>query len=112
MSDPFPQEIEQAASPQLAPHSREAEEAVIGSVLINPESYYDVADFLTAEDFHIHRLRWIWEAFTSLHEQRAPIDMLTVTEELDKVGHLADVGGPAYLTSLVKNVPTSLHAAA
>ncbi len=112
MSDAFPQQIEQASSPQLAPHSREAEEAVIGSVLINPEAYYDVADFLTAEDFHIHRLRWIWEAFTSLHEQRIPIDMLTVTDELDRLSHLAEIGGPAFLTTLLNNVPTSLHAEA
>ena len=94
------------------PHSREAEEAVIGSVLINPEAYYDVAQFLGGEDFHIHRLRWIWDAFTHLHEQRIPIDMLTVTEELDKQGHLAEVGGPAYLTQLLNNTPTSLHAEA
>ncbi len=112
MSDLFPQEIEQASSPQVAPHSREAEEAVVGSVLINPEAYYDVADFLTADDFHIHRLRWIWEAFTALHEQRTPVDMLTVTEELDKQDRLAEVGGPAFLTTLVNNVPTSLHAEA
>ncbi|MCW5876755.1 MAG: replicative DNA helicase [Anaerolineales bacterium] len=112
MSDFFPQETEQVPSPQLVPHSREAEEAVIGSVLINPEAYYDVADFLNAEDFHIHRLRWVWEAFTALHEQRTPVDMLTVTEELDKQGRLAEVGGPAYLTSLVNNVPTSMHAEA
>lgn len=111
MTDLFPQ-LEQTPQPQIAPHSREAEEAVIGSVLINPEAYYDVADFLTAEDFHIHRLRWIWEAFTSLHENRTPVDLLTVTEELDHQGRLAEVGGPAYLTSLVNNVPTSLHAEA
>ncbi|MBX3049620.1 MAG: replicative DNA helicase [Anaerolineales bacterium] len=112
MSDLFPQEAEQAPSPQLVPHSRETEEAVIGSVLINPEAYYDVAGFLTGDDFHIHRLRWIWEAFTALHEQRIPVDMLTVTEELDKQGRLAEVGGPAYLTSLVNNVPSSMHAEA
>ncbi len=112
MSDLFPQEAEQAPSPQLVPHSRETEEAVIGSVLINPEAYYDVAGFLTGDDFHIHRLRWIWEAFSALHEQRIPVDMLTVTEELDKQGRLAEVGGPAYLTSLVNNVPSSMHAEA
>ncbi len=112
MSDPFPQQLEQASSPQIVPHSREAEEAVIGAVLINPEAYYDVADFLTGDDFHIHRLRWIWEAFTHLHEQRTPIDLLTVTEELDKQSHLAEIGGPAYLTALLNNVPTSLHAEA
>ena len=96
----------------LVPQSREAEEAVIGAVLINPEAYYDVAQFLHAEDFYIHRHRWIWEAFTHLQERRAPIDFLTVTQELDQQGQLAEVGGPAYLTALISNVPSSLHAEA
>jgi replicative DNA helicase len=100
------------AAPTAVPHSREAEEAVVGAVLINPEVYYDVAQFLAADDFYIHRHRWIWEAFTSLHEQRIPIDMLTITEELDRKGQLAEIGGPAFLTSLVNQVPTSLHAEA
>jgi replicative DNA helicase len=113
MTDTFRPDLEQASSaPQIVPHSREAEEAVIGSVLINPEAYYDVAQFLTGEDFHIHRLRWIWETFTRLHEQRTPIDLLTVTEDLDKQGQLAEIGGPAYLTQLLNNTPTSLHAEA
>jgi len=100
------------AAPTAVPHSREAEEAVVGAVLINPEVYYDVAQFLAADDFYIHRHRWIWEAFTSLHEQRIPIDMLTLAEELDRKGQLAEIGGPAFLTSLVNQVPTSLHAEA
>src|SRR4030066_233238 len=74
-----------APSPQVVPHSREAEEAVIGSVLINPDAYYDVAQFLQGEDFYIHRHRWIWQAFTRLHEQRPPVDFLTVAEELDQM---------------------------
>ena len=81
------------------PHSREAEEAVLGAVLINPEAYYDVASFLRADDFYIHRHRWIWECFTRLHERRIPVDLLTVTEELEQQGQLAEVGGPAYLTA-------------
>ncbi|MGA1863969.1 MAG: replicative DNA helicase, partial [bacterium] len=96
--------------PQVVPHSREAEEAVLGAILINPEAYYDVAQFLNKDDFYIHRHQWVWEAFTRLHERRTPIDFLTVTEELDQTGHLAEVGGPAYLTALLNNVPTSLHA--
>ena len=88
------------ATPSV-PHSREAEEAVVGAVLINPEAYYDVAQFLQADDFYIHRHKWIWEAFTRLHEQRTPIDMLTVSDELDRVGQLAELGGPAYLTTLI-----------
>jgi replicative DNA helicase len=104
--------LESTPAPQIIPHSREAEEAVIGSVLINPEAYYDVASYLRADDFYIHRHRWIWETFSRLHERRVPIDFLTVSQELDQQGQLAEVGGPAYLTALVNNVPTSLHAEA
>ena len=92
------------------PHNREAEEAVVGAVFINSEVYYDVAQFLSADDFYIHRHKWIWDAFTSLHEQRIPIDLLTVSDELDRRGQLSEVGGPAYLTSLVNQVPSSLNA--
>jgi len=109
---PFPYEDDRPAAPAAPsiPHSREAEEAVIGAVLINPDVYYDVAQFLSAEDFYIHRHKWIWEAFTRLHEQRTPIDLLTVSEELDRMGQLAELGGPAYLTTLINQVPTSLNA--
>jgi replicative DNA helicase len=105
-------EVSTSPGPQIVPHSREAEEAVIGAVLINPETYYDVAQFLRQEDFYIHRHRWIWQVFTRLHERRVPIDFLTVSEELDQLGQLAEIGGPAYLTALINNVPTSLHAEA
>ncbi len=98
--------------PQMVPHSREAEEAVVGSVLVNPETYYDVAQFLLPDDFYIHRHRWIWETFTRLHERRQPIDLLTVSQELDQQGQLSEVGGLAYLSSLIQNVPSSLHAEA
>jgi replicative DNA helicase len=101
---------ENTPAPQMVPHSREAEEAALGAVLINPEAYYDVASFLRAEDFYIHRNRWIWETFVQLHERRRAVDLLTVAEELDQRGQLAEVGGPAYLTALISNVPTSLHA--
>ncbi|HLF88836.1 MAG TPA: replicative DNA helicase [Anaerolineales bacterium] len=84
----------------------------MGSVLINPEAYYDIAHFLRADDFYIHRHRWIWEALVRLHERRMPVDFLTVTEELDQMGQLVEIGGPAYLTALINNVPTSLHAEA
>ncbi len=96
----------------MVPHSREAEEAVIGAVLINPEAYYDVAQFLTADDFYIHRNKWIWDTFVSLHDRNEAIDLVTVTEELDQKGHLADIGGAAYITKLINNVPSSLHAEA
>ena len=110
MSDyPPPQESISSTAP-TSPHSREAEEAVVGAVLINPEAYYDVAQFLKPDDFYIHRHRWIWSAFTRLHESRTPIDLLTVADELERAGQLEELGGPAFLTSLVNQVPTSLNA--
>lgn len=85
---------------------------MVGAVLINPEVYYDVAQFLQADDFYIHRHRWIWEAYTSLHEQRIPVDLLTLSEELERKGQLSEIGGRPFLTALVNQVPTSLNAAA
>lgn len=112
MTDLSVTEVSASPGPQVVPHSREAEEAVIGAILINPEAYYDVAQFLLADDFYIHRHRWIFEAFTRLNEKRTPIDFLTVSEELDQMEQLSEIGGPAYLTALINNVPTSLHAEA
>jgi replicative DNA helicase len=94
------------------PHQREAEEAVLGSVLLNAEVYFEIAHLLTPDDFFLHRNRWIWEAFTRLQEQRLPIDILTVSEELERQDRLSEAGGPAYLTALINNVPTTLHAVA
>ncbi len=97
---------------QGQPHDRDAEEAVLGSVLINPDAYFDISQFLSPDDFYIVRNRWIWEAFTHLHERRTPIDLLTVTKELEQQGQLFEVGGSAYLMSLINLTPSSLHAEA
>lgn len=91
------------------PYSREAEEAVIGCVLINPNCLYDLS-FLQPADFYVHRLRWIWEAFRRMDARHAPIDLLTVADELERAGQLSEMGGPAFLTSLINIVPTSLNA--
>jgi len=112
MEDYFrPEEISNS-SIQTQPHNRQAEEAVLGSVLINPESYYDVGQILDADNFYIIRNRWIWEVFTYLHENRIPIDNLTLTEELDSRGKLEEIGGQAYLMMLVNQTPSSLNAQA
>jgi replicative DNA helicase len=112
-SPPSPAETSSESRPlQTIPHVREAEEAVLGAVLVNPEVYYDVAQFLSADDFFLHRNRWIWESFHSLTEKRLPIDILTVSEDLESKSQLEESGGTAYLASLIANVPTSLHAEA
>ena len=112
MANPLPPEETAQPSTTAIPHNREAEEAVVGAVLINPEAYLDLAQFLQPDDFYIVRHRWIWEAFARLHEKRVPLDFLTISEELQSAGQLAEIGGPAYLTALLNQVPTSLHAEA
>jgi replicative DNA helicase len=94
---------------QSQPNSREAEEAVLGSILINPESYYDVAEVLHDDDFYIIRNQWVWSSFVRLNEKRVPIDILTVSEDLQNHNQLSDIGGQSYLISLVNQTPTSLH---
>jgi len=93
-------------------YSLEAEEAVLGCVLINPEAYFEIAHFLKPDDFHLHKHRWIWDAFVRLHDQRLPVDLLTVSEDLQRRHQLEEAGGTAYLTHLINTVPTSLHAEA
>ncbi len=112
MTDQIPTAENRIQELKVQPHSREAEEAVLGAVLINPESYYDLANFLMADDFFIVRNRWVWEAFNHLHEKRLPMDFITVCEELDRQGHLDEVGGQAYVMTLINQTPTSLHAEA
>ena len=112
MQDYFePQETTSSAI-QSQPHNRQAEEAVLGSVLINPESFFDVAQILEADYFYIIRNRWIWDVFTFLHENRVPIDILTLSEELENRGQLEEIGGQAYLMMLINQTPSSLNAAA
>jgi len=94
---------------QLAPHSVEAEEAVLGSILLNAEALFEVISFLKPEDFFIVRHSWVWEAILRLHERRDPIDYLTVASELEQTGQLLELGGAAYILSLVTRTPSSLN---
>jgi replicative DNA helicase len=93
-----------------APYSQEAEEAVIGSVLVNPAVFITIAAFLNADDFFLARHRTIWQAYFRLNERGEAIDYLTVGEELKHVGVLEDVGGHPYLIQLMNNTPTAIHA--
>ena len=93
-----------------APYSQESEEAVIGAVLTAPLAYLNIAAFLSAEDFFFVRHSYIWAAIGRLEQRGDPVDTVTVSEELQAHNQLEEVGGPAYLTQLVRNTPTSAHA--
>jgi replicative DNA helicase len=92
------------------PHSTEAEEAIAGSVLIDPYLYRELSQVVSADDFYIHRLRFVWQSYERLIKRSLPIDTVTVCEELDDMGRLEEIGGPAFLTALLNQVPTTLHA--
>jgi len=105
----------------MAPFSQDAEEAVIGSVLIGRMDVYPaLSAFLKAEDFYLLRNRYIWEAFTRIADRNGIMDLTTIGEELrthimdhkTKRSALEDIGGPAYLLQLINNTPNSMHAEA
>lgn len=107
-----PPEDEGAPVVSITPHDREAEEATIGAVLINPDCYPSLAAILKPADFYIRRHGWIWQSFENLTGQGDPIDTLTMTSELERMGQLEEIGGPAYLTALLNQCPSSLNAKA
>lgn len=94
---------------KLPPQNTEAEAAVLGAVLINKEAVDKVADILLGEDFYSHANQTIFRAVLRLYEKRSPIDLLTLTNELEGVKELDAIGGGAYLAELVNAVPTALH---
>ncbi len=94
---------------KATPANIEAERAVLGALLIDPDAILKVATFLRPQDFYREPHRWIYEALLALHERREPPDILTVQDELERQGHLEEVGGPAYLTELMNSTPTSLY---
>ncbi len=94
---------------RLPPQNIEAEQAVLGSLLLNRDAIIQVASFLRAEDFYREAHGLIYQAIIDLHERREPADFVTLCDELERHERLEQVGGRAYLTSLVNAVPTAIH---
>jgi len=112
MTDTNAQEFEEAEGQISVPFNREAEEAVIGSVLINENVIFELMHILKAEDFYIHRLRFIWQSIDRLAKAGKTIDLLTVSDNLKNHNDLEEIGGPSFLTSLVNARASSLNATA
>lgn len=91
------------------PANIEAERAVLGALMIDPDAIVKVANFLRAKDFYRERHGWIYEAMSSLNERHEPLDFVTLTDELERCGQLEEVGGPAYLTDLIGSTPTAIY---
>ncbi len=98
MSDPIP------------PSDVDAERALLGSVIIAPDRFVDLASSVKAEYFYLIRHRWIWEAMNHLVKSDLQIDFVTLCNALNTSGRLKEIGGPAYLIGLLSVTPTSMHA--
>jgi len=94
---------------RLPPHNLEAEQAVLGALLLAPDSFAVVAEFLKAEDFYGEGHREIYRVLRDLAESGHPVDLVTVAEELSRRGLLEKAGGPSYLASLAGSVPTAAN---
>src|SRR5918911_2585975 len=93
----------------LPPHSPEAEEAVLGSVLKNPASIVQIADFLRAEDFYAPRNRHVFKAMLAINADGRPIDYHTLADQLRQLDLYEASGGLIYLSELNLATPTAAH---
>ncbi len=96
---------------KLPPQNLDAEAAVLGSVLIDKNAIFHVADVLTPADFYSPQHEKIFDAILLLHERHQPIDVMSLTTYLKEKDTLADVGGSGYLADLTNQVTTASHVA-
>lgn len=95
--------------PLVPPHNLEAEEAVIGSILIDPSVVNDVMEVLRSSDFYSKKHQAIFAAMEKLYERGDPVDVLSVCEELKRSGQMKFVGSELDVARLAEAVPTSAH---
>lgn len=94
---------------KVPPHDLEAEQAVIGSMLIDKESVISALELLSAEDFYREDNKIIYSAIVNLYNKGEPIDIITLKSELLSMGKLEAVGGLEYITELPVNVPSTAN---
>jgi replicative DNA helicase len=100
--------VETGRAEKLPPHDIEAEEAVVASLLVDPDAVYKIAPTLNPEDFFREKNAWVYEACRALWDRNESINQITVGHELARRRRLEEVGGAAYLSQLVTDLPTSV----
>ncbi len=94
---------------KIPPHSDDAEMALLGSIMISPESIHEVSDIIRPETFYAEKHKIIYETMNELHARANPIDLISVSQKLKEKEQLERIGGAAYITELVNSVPTSTN---
>ena len=97
---------------KVAPHSVEAEQSVLGGLMLDNNAWDKIADAVVEEDFYRRDHRLIFRAISDLAARTEPFDVITLSEWLDKQGLLDDAGGLAYLGTLAKDTPSAANIAA
>ncbi len=98
-----------AITPQIPPHSLDAEHSVLGALLVDPNSLMKISDFLRTDDFYSQGNKDIYETILHLSNLRKPIDLITVPEELKKKDLLEKIGGIGFLAELMTIVPSAIN---
>jgi replicative DNA helicase len=96
-------------SPKLPPQNNEAEQSVIGAVLIENEALLKSIEIIRPEDFYRESHRLIFQSMIELFEKNEPTDLITLTEHLRNKNKLEEVGGASYLTTLCDQIPTAAN---
>ncbi|SEH60200.1 replicative DNA helicase [Rheinheimera pacifica] len=99
----------QVAAVKMPPHSIEAEQSVLGGLMLDNEAWDRVAEKVVEQDFYLRAHRFIFAAMSRLAEATQPIDIITVSENLEANLQLDDVGGFAYLGEIAKNTPSAAN---
>ncbi len=94
---------------RLPPHNIEAEQSVLGSILIDRDAIIRIASYVKPDDFYISANGRVYQAILDLYNRREPTDFVTLSDELERKGQLDDIGGIGYLSSLLNAVPTAVH---
>ena len=89
-------------------NNKEAEQALLGAILLNPQILRKLD--ATADDFYFVHHQWIFEGMQALRATNQNVDIITIIDNLDRRGKLAEAGGPAYIQELITNTPSSYHA--
>jgi replicative DNA helicase len=97
------------AAERTLPHNLEAERSVLGAILIDNESFNIAASVIDGRAFFRDAHRRIFDRMVALAERSQPIDLVTLKEELERSGEVEEVGGPAYIASLVDGVPRATN---
>src|SRR3989339_1131730 len=103
----FPTPTSTSLLADIPPSNLEAEQAVLGALLIDQDAIIKIADILSPDDFYADKHRLVYESMMEIYSKREPIDVVSLSSRLDDKNVLKEIGGRSFLVSLTSSVPTA-----